>query len=50
MGQNGRLLVEENYSIQAVAKQMIQLYEWVLGEVPRCARCEIRFHAAPAAR
>ena len=32
MGQNGRQLVEENYSIQAVAMQMIELYGWVLGK------------------
>lgn len=30
MGQNGRKLVEENYTIEAVAKKMIQLYEWIL--------------------
>jgi glycosyltransferase involved in cell wall biosynthesis len=30
MGLNGRKLVEENYSIESVAKKMIQLYEWVL--------------------
>jgi len=30
MGQNGRQLVEENYSIQAVAMQMIELYGWIL--------------------
>lgn len=32
MGRNGRRLVEEKYSIEVVAKQMIQLYEWVLGK------------------
>ncbi len=30
MGLNGRKLVEENYSIEIVAKQMIRLYEWIL--------------------
>lgn len=32
MGQNGRKLVEEKYSIEAVAAQMIQLYRWILNE------------------
>ncbi len=32
MGKNGRKLVEENYSIEAVAKQMIELYQWILGQ------------------
>lgn len=32
MGQNGRQLVEDNYSIEAVAQQMLELYEWVLSE------------------
>jgi len=30
MGQNGRKLIEENYSIEMVANKMIQLYEWIL--------------------
>lgn len=30
MGLNGRKIVEENYSIEIVAKKMIQLYEWIL--------------------
>lgn len=36
MGQNGRKLVEEKYSIEAVASQMIELYKWILnrGEKP----------------
>ena len=36
MGQNGRQLVEENYAIEAVAKKMIRLYDWILegGEKP----------------
>jgi len=32
MGQNGRKLVEENYSIESVASKMIQLYQWILTE------------------
>ncbi|WP_321290258.1 glycosyltransferase [uncultured Sunxiuqinia sp.] len=32
MGRRGRKLIEEKYSIQAVASQMIQLYEWILGQ------------------
>ena len=36
MGANGRKLVEEKYSIEAVASQMIQLYRWIIkqGEKP----------------
>jgi glycosyltransferase involved in cell wall biosynthesis len=36
MGQNGRKLVEEKYSIETVASQMVQLYQWILkgGEKP----------------
>ena len=36
MGQNGRRLIEENYSIKSVAKQMLELYNWILdkGEKP----------------
>lgn len=36
MGQNGRKLVEENYSIESVAAKMIRLYDWILksGEKP----------------
>ncbi len=30
MGQNGRKLVEEKYSIDAVSKQMLELYTWIL--------------------
>ena len=30
MGRNGRKLIEERYSIEAVAKKMKQLYEWIL--------------------
>lgn len=32
MGRNGRELVEEKYSIEAVAAKMIQLYKWILSE------------------
>jgi len=36
MGQNGRKLVEGNYSIEAVATKMVRLYQWILmeGEKP----------------
>lgn len=36
MGQNGRKLVEENYSIESVASKMVRLYDWILkgGEKP----------------
>jgi len=36
MGQNGRSLVEEKYSIESVAAKMIRLYTWILkgGEKP----------------
>ncbi|MCM4155366.1 glycosyltransferase [Gramella sp. AN32] len=36
MGENGRRLIEEKYSIEAVAKQMEELYTWILekGEKP----------------
>jgi glycosyltransferase involved in cell wall biosynthesis len=30
MGENGRKLVEEKYSIEAVTKQMLELYTWIL--------------------
>lgn len=32
MGQNGRKLMETNYSIEAVAHKMKRLYQWILGE------------------
>lgn len=35
MGKNGRKLVEQKYSIDQVARQMITLYEWILGKGPR---------------
>ena len=31
MGHNGRRLVEECYSVEAIAQQMKALYEWILG-------------------
>ncbi|NVJ85989.1 MAG: glycosyltransferase [Algoriphagus sp.] len=31
MGLKGRKLIEEKYSIEVVARQMIQLYQWILG-------------------
>jgi hypothetical protein len=36
MGQRGRQLIIEKYSVEIVATQMIRLYEWVLkgGEKP----------------
>ena len=30
MGTNGRILIEEHYSRESVAKQMFELYKWVL--------------------
>jgi glycosyltransferase involved in cell wall biosynthesis len=35
MGKNGRKLVEQKYSIDNVARQMITLYEWILGKGPK---------------
>jgi glycosyltransferase involved in cell wall biosynthesis len=32
MGDNGRMLVERNYNIDVVSKQMVDLYKWVLKE------------------
>lgn len=32
VGKNGRKLVEKKYSIEAVAQQMIELYQWILNE------------------
>ena len=32
MGQRGRQLMEQRYSVDAVASKMKNLYEWVLGE------------------
>lgn len=32
MGQNGRQLVEQNYSLEQVTRQMISLYGWLLGK------------------
>ena len=31
MGQNGRKLMEERYSMKAIAEKMKSLYEWILG-------------------
>ncbi len=31
MGQNGRRLMEEKYSVEAIAEKMKDLYEWILG-------------------
>ena len=31
MGRNGRRLVEERYSVEAIAQQMKELYERILG-------------------
>ncbi len=35
MGINGRNLIEEKYSIDAVAKQMTQTYQWLLGKTSK---------------
>ena len=32
MGVNGRQLIEQKYSMQAVAKQMLALYDWILNK------------------
>lgn len=32
MGQNGRKIIEEKYSIEKVSKQMIELYDWILNK------------------
>lgn len=32
MGERGKVLMEKNYSIEAVAYNMRQLYEWILGQ------------------
>ncbi|WP_405380793.1 glycosyltransferase [Maribacter sp. LLG6340-A2] len=42
MGRNGRLLIENKYSMAAVAKQMMMLYNWVLkkGEMPSFVRLD----------
>lgn len=33
MGENGRRLIERRYSVEAVAKKMKALYEWIMGGV-----------------
>lgn len=40
MGQRGRKLVEENYSWPKIARQMIEVYKWILGQgdKPDCVR------------
>ena len=35
MGNNGRKLVEERYSVDAVGGQMFRLYQWVLGNAAK---------------
>lgn len=32
MGSNGRLLMEQRYSVEAVANEFLQLYRWILGQ------------------
>jgi glycosyltransferase involved in cell wall biosynthesis len=32
MGRNGRKLIEENYSIEAVAEKFIKVYQWILNK------------------
>jgi glycosyltransferase involved in cell wall biosynthesis len=32
MGEHGRRLMEQNYSVESVARRMAQLYQWILGE------------------
>lgn len=34
-GKNGRRWIEESYSIESVSKQMIELYDWVLGKIEK---------------
>jgi glycosyltransferase involved in cell wall biosynthesis len=40
MGQRGRLLAREKYAWPAVARDMLRVYEWLLGrgERPSCVR------------
>jgi glycosyltransferase involved in cell wall biosynthesis len=42
MGARGRLLVEEKYAWPEIAKQMVSVYEWVLGggPPPECVRMD----------
>ena len=35
LGKNGRRLMEERYSVEAIAQQMNTLYEWILGETEK---------------
>jgi glycosyltransferase involved in cell wall biosynthesis len=32
MGENGRRLMEQNYSVESIAQKMLQLYRWILGQ------------------
>ena len=38
MGVRGRKLVEEKYSWQMIAEQMLEFYQWLLhgGKLPKC--------------
>ena len=42
MGKNGRQLIEQKYSMQAVAKQMYALYQWIIekGDMPAFVRMD----------
>ena len=31
MGENGRILMEEKYAVEAVAENFEQLYKWIMG-------------------
>ena len=35
MGANGRKLMEERYSVEAVAQSFEQLYKWILNQAPK---------------
>ena len=35
MGERGRRLMEERYSVDAVAKQMLAVYQWISGEIDK---------------
>ncbi|MBV4357854.1 glycosyltransferase [Pinibacter aurantiacus] len=35
MGENGKRLIEENYSIDVVSEKMIRLYDWLINKGPR---------------
>jgi glycosyltransferase involved in cell wall biosynthesis len=40
IGLNGRNLVETKYTWEAIAKQMVSLYQWILGGdlAPECVK------------